>query len=45
MTSTLDLETLFFEVLKTQNYPITSKVHFVKILANYNKKLTYVLNM
>ena len=38
MTSTLDLETKFLEVLNTsQIYPNTIKVHFVKGLANYIK--------
>ena len=44
MALTLDLETLFLEAINTsQIYPITSKVHFVKGLANSN--LTYVLNI
>ena len=51
MALTLELETLFFEILNSfQNYPITSKVCFVKELANYIKYLhmfltwfTYVL--
>ena len=44
MASTLDLETKFLEVLNTsQIYPITSKVHFVKGLAN--SMLTYVPDM
>ena len=44
MGLTLELETLFLEVLNTSSiYPITSKVHFVKELAN--SILTYVPNM
>ena len=44
MTLTLEHETLFLEALNTSLiYPITSKVHFVKGLAN--SKLTYVPNM
>ena len=44
MALTLELETLFLEVLNTSYiYPITSKVHFVKRLAN--SILTYVSNM
>ena len=43
MTLTLDLETLFLEALNTSwIYPITSKVRFVKELADYI--LTYVSN-
>jgi len=38
MTLTLNLETLFLEVLNTYLiYPIISKVHFFKGLANYIK--------
>ena len=44
MALTLELETLFLEILNTsQIYPITRKVCFVKGLANF--KLTYVPNM
>ena len=44
MTLTLELETLFLEVLNTsQICPITSKVRFIKELANFI--LTYVPNM
>ena len=44
MVLTLELETLFFEILNTSEiYPITSKVHFVKGLAN--SKLTYIPNI
>ena len=46
MALTLELETLFLEVLNTSYiYPITSKVRFVKKLANYIKYLTYVPNI
>ena len=39
MTLTLELETLFLEVLNiSQMYPNTSKVRFVKGLANYIKQ-------
>ena len=38
MVLTLELETLFLEVLNTSYiYPNTSKVRFVKGLANYKK--------
>ena len=44
MTLTLELKTIFHEALNTSYiYPITSKVCFVKGLANY--KLTYVSNI
>ena len=44
MVLTLELETLFLEVVNTSwIYPITSKVCFVKGLAN--STLTYVPNM
>ena len=44
MVLTLELETLFLEVLNTSYiYPITSKVRFVKGLAN--SKLTHVPNI
>ena len=44
MALTLELETLFLKALNTsQIYPITSKVRFVKGLAN--SKLTYVPNI
>ena len=40
MALILDLNNMFLEILNTsQIYPNTSKVHFVKELANYNKKL------
>ena len=43
MALTLDLNNMFFEVLNLSKiYPITSKVHFVKGLANYIK---YVPNI
>ena len=38
MVSTLDLETMFLEVLNTSKfYPNTGKILFVKELANYIK--------
>ena len=44
MDLTIELETLFLEALNISwIYPITSKVHFVKGLAN--SILTYVPNM
>ena len=44
MALTLGLEALFLEVLNTSYiYQITSKVHFVKGLANFT--LTYIPNM
>ena len=46
MALTLDLETLFLKALNTSYiYPITSKVCFVKGLANYINFLTYISNM